>query len=245
MGQAHRGVRGVDALAAVAGGAVHVDADIVRIEIDFDVIDFRQDCNGCRRSVDTAGRLGLGDALHTVDAALVLESGVSALALDQDFRFLDAADAGVVHVHDLDLPAFALGVHGVHAQKVRPEESRLITACTRADLEDDVAVIVGVLREQEDLELLFKLLGLLFAFGKLHLGEFLHLLVEAGLTQDILGILHALQNFLVLLILLDDGLHLAHLLGILLPVRLIRDDRRVRAHQGEFFIFVFNEVQFF
>ncbi len=111
--------------------------------------------------------------------------------------------------------------------------------------EDDVAVIVGVLREQEDLELLFKLLGLLFAFGKLHLGEFLHLLVEAGLTQDILGILHALQNFLVLLILLDDGLHLAHLLGILLPVRLVRDDRRVRAHHGEFFILVFNEVQFF
>ena len=67
------------------------------------------------------------------------------------------ADAGVVAVHDLDLPAAALGVALVHPEELRREERRLLAARARPDLEEDVAGVVRVLRQQEHLELLLDL----------------------------------------------------------------------------------------
>jgi hypothetical protein len=43
----------------------------------------------------------------------------------------------------------ALGVAQVHPQQVAGEEGRLLAALTRLDLEDDVAVVVGVARDEQ------------------------------------------------------------------------------------------------
>ena len=53
------GTRLVDVLAAGTGGTEIVDADVVHIEVDFNIFRFRQDGNGRRRRVDTAA--GFGD----------------------------------------------------------------------------------------------------------------------------------------------------------------------------------------
>ena len=110
MGEAHRRVGGVDALAAGAGGAEAVDPEVLLVDLDLDVLGLGEHRHGHRRGVDAAGGLGGGHALHAVHAALVLEAAVGAPPLDDGGDLLDAADAGLREVDDLHPPALLLGV---------------------------------------------------------------------------------------------------------------------------------------
>ena len=69
----HRGVGRVDRLAARARRAVDVDLEVVRVDLDVDVLGLGQHRDGRRRGVDAALRLGLRHALDAVRAALELE----------------------------------------------------------------------------------------------------------------------------------------------------------------------------
>src|SRR3990172_3649493 len=102
-------------------------------------------------------RLGDGHALPAVAAALELQPAPRAAPLDEEDDLLVAAHAGHVGVHDLDLPALALGVLRVHAREVGGEQRGLVAARARPDLDEDVLVVVRVAREQETLELLLEL----------------------------------------------------------------------------------------
>ena len=95
-----------------------------------------------------------GHALDAVDSALVLEPRIGAGALDERGDRFQTADPGVVAVDDLDLPAPALGIALVHAEKLRGKERRLLAARSGADLEKDVARVIGVLGQEENLEVL-------------------------------------------------------------------------------------------
>ena len=59
-----------------------------------------------------------------------------------------------MRVEDLGPPAAALGVAQVHPQQVTGEQRRLLAALAGLDLEDDVAVVVGVARDQQQRSLL-------------------------------------------------------------------------------------------
>ena len=61
---------------------------------------------------------------------------------------------GLVEAHDLGLEPVALGVAEVHPVQLGREQGRLVAAGAGADLEDHVAVVVRVARQQQDLELL-------------------------------------------------------------------------------------------
>ncbi len=116
--------------------------------------------------MDATLRLGHGHALDAVHAALVLEVGPDALGrvgrraarLHRDLDVLVAAEVGVGRLQDLRLPAAALGVPQVHAQQVAGEQRRLLAALARLDLEDDVAAVVGVARDEHAAQALARLL---------------------------------------------------------------------------------------
>ena len=99
-------------------------------------------------------RLGRRDALDAMDAALELEAAVGAVAVDLDDRLLDAADAGLVEAQDLRREAVPLGVAQVHPEQLAGEQRGLLAAGAGPDLDDHVAVVVGVARQQQDLEVL-------------------------------------------------------------------------------------------
>src|SRR4029078_9870647 len=81
----------VDALATGAGRAGDVDLEVVVVDLDPDLPGLRHHRDGRVRGVDAALRLGLGDALDAMRAALVLEHGVGAFALDAEHDLLVAA----------------------------------------------------------------------------------------------------------------------------------------------------------
>ena len=241
MGQSYCGVGGVYALSAVSGGAVHVDSDIVWIQVNFHVVYFRQHRYGCRRSVDTACRFRFRHTLHSVHTALIFQSGICTLALDEHNSFLDAADSGVVDVHQLGLPSVSFCIAHIHSQKILTEQSGFIAAGACSDFQNNVLFIVRVLRQQQNLQFLFVLLNLLFQLVDFHFGQITHFFI-AFVLYDVLCISEPFLCFLVLFVFLYDRLHFAHFLDVLLPGRLIVDHIRIRNLQRQFLILFNNKI---
>ena len=184
VGDAHRGVGGVDALAARAGGAEDVDTQIVRVDLDVDVFGLGQDEHAGGAGVQPALRLGDGDALHAVHASLVLQPAEDAragsLGPQRETDVLVAAEVAFGRVENLRRPPGPLGETQIHAQQIAGEEGRLLAALTGLDLQDRVFGVVRVARQQQ----LLKPLGELV----LALLERLGLLGEAGVVgRELLG----------------------------------------------------------
>ena len=123
---------------------------------DVDVLRLGQHGDGRRRSVDAAGGLGVGHALHAVHAGFEFQLGERAAAADFGDDFLVAAHRAFARGHDFDLPALIGGVALVHAEQVAGEQRRLVAAGAGADFENDVALVHRVLGQEREPQLLFE-----------------------------------------------------------------------------------------
>ncbi len=166
-------------------------------------------------------------------------------SLDQGGDRLQSSDAGVVAVHDLDLPPAALGVALVHAKQGGGEKSRLLSSRARADLEKDVARVVGIARQQEHLQLLFgarELLGQLRPLDRGHL-------VELVAGRQVLGELPSSGELpseaAELLELGDDRLEFREGLLRVAHGAVVLDEVRVGQSGLEVFVLVANVFEFF
>ena len=121
--------------------AVDVDLQVVRIDLDLDLLGLRHDGDSRGGRVDPPLRLRLGDALHAVRAALPLEDGVRAVTLDRERHFLVAAALARARAELLDLEAAALGVTREHPVEVARPERRLVAADALAHFEDHVLLV--------------------------------------------------------------------------------------------------------
>ena len=142
--------------------------------------------------MDAPLRLGRGHALDAVDPALPFHPPEHAVAGDVGDDLLIAPGIAGRSVHDFDLPAHELGIAGVHPEQVAGEQRCLVAAGAGAHFEDDVGLVVDILRQQQQLHLLLQQ-GQAFAqLFNLHLGEFGHLAVTGG--DQRLGLLQALAG---------------------------------------------------
>jgi len=94
-------------------------------------------------------RLGLRHPLHPMGARLELQLGKNILPLDRGDDLLETTPLRLGGGDGLHLPAVLLGKAGVHAEQVTGKEGRLVPAGTGADLQDDVAAVVGVPGEEQ------------------------------------------------------------------------------------------------
>ena len=150
MGDADRAVGGVDRLPARTRRTVDVDAQVLLVDLDVDVLGLWKHGDGRRRSVDAAAALGRGHPLHAVHAAFELEPGKDARPGDRGDRFLVSADLGRAGRDQLEAPALRFGEALVHAQQVAGEQRRLIAAGAGADLEHRRAIVDRIARQQPD-----------------------------------------------------------------------------------------------
>ena len=164
-----------DVLAAGARRAVGVDLEVRRVDRDVgDRIGLRHHRDRAGRGVDAALRLRLRHALHAMAARLELELRVDVVAGDARDRLAVAAQFRRRSGDQLDLPAAALGVARVHPQERAGEERRLVAAGAGAHLEEHVARVVRVLRQQRGLEFARERLHARARRRALVLGERLH-----------------------------------------------------------------------
>ena len=85
-------------------------------------------------------------------AGFELEPRVGAAPADGDHGLLDPAKPGLRHRHQLEAPALGLDITLVHAEQIAAEERGFLPAGTGANLQDGVALVGFVRRQEEDLE---------------------------------------------------------------------------------------------
>ena len=192
MGDAHGAVGGVDALPAGPAGAVDVDAEVLFVDCDIDILRLGQHGDGGRRGVDAPAGLGLRHPLHPVHAGFELEPGIGAAPADGGHSFLDSAESGLRHRHQLEAPALRLDVALVHAEQIAAEKRGFVAARARANLKDGVALIGFVRWQEEELECLLFLRNRHHQRGTLFLRQFPHF----GLTLGVIGHCLKLIGFL-------------------------------------------------
>jgi len=191
VGDAHGGVRRVDALAAGAGRTVDVDAQVIGIDGHVDFRGLGHDGHGDGRGVDAALGFGGGHALDAVGAGFVFEAAVDLVPGDGGDDFLEPAGAGFRGAHHLHFPVLGLGVAGVHAEEIAGEKRRFLTAGPGPDFQEDVFFIHGIGGQQQDFQLVLQLgdglpdgfdfgLGQFPHFGVRVLGQFLVFLQVLG-----------------------------------------------------------------
>ena len=170
----HRRVSGIHRLTAGARRTVHVNLQVVLVNLDFlGLIHLGEHQNTSSRSVDTALRLSRRNTLHTVHATLILQVRPHALsrlirgALNSNLGILVTANIGAGRRNNLSLPALVFGITHVHAQQVTSEQSRLVTTGTSLHLKNDVTAIIRVTRNQQAAQLLLSNLQLLLQTGNL------------------------------------------------------------------------------
>ena len=208
------------------GRAVDVDLEVVRVDLDVDLLGLREHRHRRRGGVDAALGLGLGHALDAVRAALELEHRVGAVAAD-----LERVGA-LAGVERLGLEPAPLGVAGEHAVEVAGPQARLVAARALADLDDHVALVVGVALDHREADLLLELLQAR-ARGRQHLPQ---LGVVAVLGQQLLGPGRVVRGPAPLRRQLGRRLERAELAPDLGVAGAVGDHRRVRhlrLHVGE------------
>ena len=138
------------------GRPVDVDLEVVLGDLDLDLLRLGHHRDRRGRGVDPPLRLGLGHALHTVRAALVLVDRERPVALDGEDDLLEAAGLALVRGQDLGLEAAPLGVAGQHPEDVAGPERRLVPSHALADLDDHVLRVGRVALDERRLQLLLE-----------------------------------------------------------------------------------------
>src|SRR6266851_35656 len=239
---ADRRVGGVDRLAAGAGGAEGVDAEILGLDLDVDLFGFGEDRYGDSRRVNAALGFGGGDALDAMDAGLILELRVDVVAFDDGGDVLEAvADAGLGLGEDFDLPLVLLGEAEIHAEDLGYEERGLVAAGAGAKLEDDVLLVVGVFGQEQDFELLFNWREARLQRGQFLLGHGAD--VRIGFGEHGFGFRDTFLDLAVLAEFFDRGFHVAVLLGDGLELLLVLNQCWVGHLAAEIFIAGFELVE--
>ena len=86
-------------------------------------------------------------------ARLVVHAGPHAFALEGEGHFVEAAEVGGIAAQHVHGPTLAGGERAVHLVQVASEQVGLLAALGAADLDDDVALVVGIVRQQQNAQL--------------------------------------------------------------------------------------------
>ena len=159
MGDPDRRFRLVDVLPAGAARAHRIDLEVRLGDFEVDFLRLRHHGDGGGGRVDASLRLGRRNALHAMNAAFIFEPGEGAAPDDLGDDLLVAARRALAHRKHLDLPALAFRIFQVHAEKVAREQRGFVAARSRANFENDIALVGGVLRQQRNADRLRHRLG--------------------------------------------------------------------------------------
>src|SRR4051794_24155846 len=143
MRETDRGVRDVDVLAPRAARAIRVDAEILFLDVDLDVLgQLGPDVDRREGRMPARGLIEWRDADQPMDACFSEHQAVGVVAVDFERRALDPRFVTRLCIHDLALEAAALCPAQVHPQQHFRPVLRLGAAGARMNRDDRVLPIV-------------------------------------------------------------------------------------------------------
>ena len=170
-------------LSAGAAGPVDLHFNIRGVQFHIHRLHLRQHRHRGGAGVDTAAGLRLRHPLDPVDAGFKLQPGPGPVPFNNGRAVLHAAKLRFVDAGDLQLPAAALSVHGIHPQKGMGKQGAFLAAHAAPDLQDHVSAVIRVPWQQEDRQLFLQLFQFFLGFRQFVLSHFLHFLVMEQLLR--------------------------------------------------------------
>ena len=165
MRQSNCRFRLVNMLSPRAAGTIRIDFNIVRVQIDLYLIGLGQNSYGSSRSMDSASGLRNGHATFKFQPA------VRTAARNCKGTFLDSSDFRLIDIYRFRTPAGALRIADVHPKQYRRKKRRFFSAGAASDFHDYIFFVVGVFRNQQDPQLIFKCRSPLRFFAIFFLNE--------------------------------------------------------------------------
>ncbi len=142
MGEAHRGVGDVHVLSAGAARSKRVDAQILLVNLDVDVVlELRPDVQGRERRVASRGLIEWRDANQPMHACLGGEQAIGVIAGDDHRHALDPGLVARLQIHDLTAETPPLRPAHVHAHQHLGPILRLGAASAGMDGDDRVLLV--------------------------------------------------------------------------------------------------------
>mmetsp|Transcript_11101 Transcript_11101/g.31217 ORF Transcript_11101/g.31217 Transcript_11101/m.31217 type:complete len:222 (+) Transcript_11101:1368-2033(+) len=138
-------------------------------------------------------------ALHTMDAGLPLHLGIDRISLHLQNDILVSPVISLRFVHNGGLPSLRLDKLAVHIEQISGEYAGLRPTGAGPDLQHDVAIVVGVLGQEEDGDPRLQFVHLGLDLLDLLPGHLLHVGVVAGILEQLRGTLQFLRKMTVLL----------------------------------------------
>src|SRR5579871_164638 len=157
VSDANRRVGGVYRLPAWTRGTERIDANVLGLELDFDVVRYGQHRHRDGGSVHASLLFGDRHPLHAMHAAFVAQLAVNLVAAHQGDDFLQAAHRGLAAGRDFDLPVLRLRIARVHAENLVREQRGFVAAGTGTDFEHNVLLVERIARQHEDLQFFLNL----------------------------------------------------------------------------------------
>ena len=121
--------------------------------------------------MNTPLRFGFRHPLHTMPTGFELEPRIGPGTVDTADDFPVTAQFRFIGRKHLHRPALPLGIARIHAEQIPRKQGRLVTARTGPDFQQHTALVVGIARQQQFLQLQLqrrktRLAGRDFLFGK-------------------------------------------------------------------------------
>jgi hypothetical protein len=178
-----------------------------------------------------------------MDATLVLHFAVNALAFDQSDDFLEATDSGRTGGHDIHSPVLPFGISRIHAKHIGDKQPSFIAAGSGTNFENDIAFVVRILRQQQQLQIGLAHGEALIECRQFLFGHRLHFGIEVGLAKHGLGVGETCHQRLVFGILRSNFAVVAVRFRDLLIALAVGCNFRVGELQVQFFVFGFNRTK--
>src|SRR5579884_4039814 len=138
----------VDMLTAGALRAHGIDLEILFIDGNVDVLDFRQYGDSGGRGMDATGCLRVGYALDAVDTRFELQLGEHAAAAHLRDDLFETALGPLAQRKYFDLPALNSRVALIHAEKIACEKRGFVSSGPCTDFQDGIVIVHRVLRQK-------------------------------------------------------------------------------------------------
>ena len=136
-------------LAAGTGGAEVIDADVVHIDFDIDVVrQFRHDIDSRKGRVAPGCSIERRNADQAMDAFFRFQIAIGVFAFDAEGSALDARFITGLHIQDGQFVAIAFSPAGVHADEHLCPVLSFRTAGTGVEGDEGVALVVFAGQEE-------------------------------------------------------------------------------------------------
>ena len=186
----------VDMLTTCAGWAENIDPEFLIVDIQLDLLGFRQNGDCCCGGLYSSLRFGFRNSLNPMNSAFVFEARIRALSLYREWDFLYTAKLGSVGVYNLGLPPFCFSIHRIHSEKRICKQRGFLSACAGAYLYDNIARIVRVLWKEHYFNFVSKPWRAFFGFIILLLGHILKIFI-CFCMDDFVSFTHCLLRFYI------------------------------------------------